>query len=1530
MPTTPVLKARGLNLSPNQLTVEEGSLTQAENIIIRRDDVIEPRRGFKLYGETFGTATDILKQTFVYRERLLRHYNQVLQFQNGINNDGEVNFDNFSGSYSEAETGIRMKSIESNGNFYFTTSDGIKKISAASGSQLSTSSGYITSAGGIKALDIQARLNIELGGQTGFLTQDGAVAYRALWSTFDANNNLIQGTPSQRVEIYNSLETLLIKDFNRLLHTLDIINQSGSLITDGNYVSTLGLTITDSAADVRTNAIALTSKLDNDIVITEDAVDTVTVQRITTTTAEIVFDTDVSDRIAIGDVLDCSGFTSTDFNSRTFTVTSVLTTTVGVTIASGGNFTGTDGSPTADTGGSVQRIKYVSITQPGIPSTPATNDNLVDIQDYISNIIVELQSELTGIISQSLSDTYIIPLDITTTATTLIDITIPENVTENDFLQLYRSPVVEATGTTVLTDLIPNDEMQLAVEVYPSAAEISAGIMTISDVTPDIFLGSYLYTNENTGDGGGIAQANDLPPFAKDINKFKNSVFYANTRTRHRKLLSLLGVENILTDYNNGLNSKTFTSSDVNATTNIITITNHGFIDGQSIRFSNATATNLPGGINQGQIYYILNSDTNTFQITTERDSITPVDITSGGTGTHTVVNILPTLTVLSEDSEEVYSFIKGIKQVTQVVTVADSSDSLNGKYFYINSANNLNEYLIYGQSIGEADSNPGILGKTAIPYYFNTNDADTVIAQILADTINGLLPHDFTATVSTNTVTITNSEFGYTDNASDVDTGFTITTPTSGAGESTTNNEILLSNEESPAIAVDETAKSIVRVINANNDDIINAFYLSTANTVPGRMFFESRELNETPFYLLSNTITVGESFSPDISPQYQIKSISVANPTVITTLSAHGLTTGDTVIINSSNSTPSVNGVREVIVTSSTSFTIDVNVTVAGNFGSFSTTDWVETSENEIKPNRIYYSKTSQPEAVPLTNYFEVGSEEKQILRIAPLRDSLFVFKEDGIYRISGEVIPFTLSLFDESSKLIAPDSLALSDNLIYYWSEQGIVTVSESGVSSPISRPIDTAILKLATSQYQNFRTATFGIGYDSDNAYYVWTVQNIDDEVATICYRFSTLTSTWTTFDKTNTCGIISDVDDKMYLGAGDTNQLEQERKDFTRYDYADREIEIILNQGGYISDSSRLKFDNLISNFEIGDVLVQDQTLTTFIFNGLLNKLDIDPGVNDNDYFDTLEATAGINMKNRLLDLAAKLDADTGVNDTDYESTIESKSGTITNIDIGSPIVITNVGHELFTGRLITIVGSDSVPSIDGNYEVTVIDANTFSITGVTVTTAGTTGTWSTIEPDFTDLMACYNKVIEKLNSDIGVSFANYLLIENTTPQETIIVDIDTTNSYIYVQDALNFVVGSMTLYKAITSTFTYCPNSGGDPYSFKHFRQATMMFDSKAFTNASLSFASDLLPEYVEIPFDGDGSGIFGSAAFGSGFFGGASNAEPFRTLIPKTKQRCRYISTRFEHRVAREAYAVNGMTLTFEPYSLPDRAYRR
>lgn len=68
-----------------------------------------------------------------------------------------------------------------------------------------------------------------------------------------------------------------------------------------------------------------------------------------------------------------------------------------------------------------------------------------------------------------------------------------------------------------------------------------------------------------------------------------------------------------------------------------------------------------------------------------------------------------------------------------------------------------------------------------------------------------------------------------------------------------------------------------------------------------------------------------------------FAVTSISVANPTVVTTDRPHRLTSGQSVLFVESDSTPTLVGTRVVTVLSTTTFTVPITVTVAGTTGRF-----------------------------------------------------------------------------------------------------------------------------------------------------------------------------------------------------------------------------------------------------------------------------------------------------------------------------------------------------------------------------------------------------------------------------------------------------------------------------------------------------------------------------------------------------------------------------------------------------------------
>jgi hypothetical protein len=1821
MSSSVILKATGLQTSPNELDRPDGALIEASNVIIKRDGIIEQRRGFSLYGSELPENTTTVKQLTTYRNRILRHFSTTLQFDS----DGAGNFQSFDGSFTETIAGLRMKFIESNGNLYFTTDEGIKKISARNADDFTTNPDFVVSAGAIKAVDLTGKTIYMPNLQGGWFPQDSAVAYRVLWAYNDLNANLIQGAPSQRLVVSNPMINFLIRDYTRILSNLDTFDNTGTTarINDRNYIQILGLTLNATANELYTNLLQLTTKLDNDILYAnqapstpsaplqivsasvESGIGTVSVtgpasgylspgskiylegftlttrQEIQTVkfdvtptsgkfrlkystveTADIYFDDSLnvsnekitfsvtptggtftltysgntttplafgataatiqtalrllaglSDVVVTGAVNSTTGLTlikptgipslitATSSLTPTTVITTVLstgiqqklravaglenvtvtgainsgtgltltfpaidgdlsqviegsgntlspastittaTTSNGIKTASGdinkgqvvvtaqeiqkltlapaaasGSFTisfngyisdpinynsssssvetiikqvkglqdtsittvgggtnisqisinfGTNSSkssvisiatnstpsvPTISvnstitfnttavgavtlTSPKITSNEYRSLTQPTSPSIPATNDQLVNMQVYLEDILtrlsaensrvissdqkvtfsanptggffvlkygkfnsynlnwddtadqiqVKLRASLTGVdnivvtgvvdsitgltlssvdglsseftvdassldtsITAAVSISNILSFDniaITTTATTELTITIPQGINSNYFFQIYRTSVAQATGVATFDDLVPNEEYQLVYEAYPTESEMTLSSITVEDVTPDAFRGANLYTNSATGEG--ILQANETPPFAKDINRYRNSIFYANTRTRQQLLISLLGVTNMVNSFD---------------------------------------------------------------------------------------INNPPKLTISDGIKSNTYQFVTGQTEVTDVTV---TTIVVNSKYFLISSTTT--DYYVWfsvdGNGVDPKDANPLTLSiRTGIRVNISsTEDTDTdKVAQKIKNVLSSYLS-DFIPTVDNSIVTIQNYSFGVATDSDPGDTGFSINKVQDGRSEDESTLSVLLSTVVSPARAVDETAKSLVRIINKNVNENVYAYYVSSAYDVPGKIYLQARTLEQSAaFYILGNSSIIGQSFNPDISPTSDstITSITIGIDlltSIIVTSSPHEMLTGDQVMITGTKGISDIDGLYTITRIDSTSFSIIKAASANSTTGQFIKASSAVYSENEQRANRIYYSKFQQPEAVPSVNYFDVGAQDKSVLRILPLRNSLFVFKEDGLYRISGESAPFQLELFDVSFNVLAADSVVVCNNVIYAWTTQGIQSLTEGGASI-ISRSIDNIILKTQSANFTSFKTATWGVGYESDNSYLVYTVSQQEDEVATIAYRFSTLTNTWTTYKLSHVAGIINSANDKLYLAASDVAFIEQERKTFSRLDYTDREINSYASSNKISKNAIKLP---TVTGLSVGDVITQDQTITTTNFNILLEKLDLDSAVADDDYLATLKLIQGISPRDQLTGLANKLDLDTGVNYNQFENTIETKNGTITDASAAISTVITTPSpHGLLDGRVITITATNTIPVIDGTYPITVINGTSFSIPAKVVI-AGTSANWTTVDSNFDDLKVCHNFIVSTLNTDAGVSFNNYRPITNNTLMESIIVSINGITKKLTLNLDLDYLIGDIKIYKAFESSFAYSPITFGDPLMLKHVREATMMFETRTLTNGIISFRTDLLPEMIDVPFSLDGNGIFGHVdGFGDGFFGGLSNSAPFRTYIPRQCQRCRYIIIRFSHNVAREDYRVNGCTVTGE-IGQSSRAYR-
>jgi len=219
--------------------------------------------------------------------------------------------------------------------------------------------------------------------------------------------------------------------------------------------------------------------------------------------------------------------------------------------------------------------------------------------------------------------------------------------------------------------------------------------------------------------------------------------------------------------------------------------------------------------------------------------------------------------------------------------------------------------------------------------------------------------------------------------------------------------------------------------------------------------------------------------------------------------------------------------------------------------------------TSTNDERPNRIYFSKFNQPEAVPLVNYIEVGSANAPIVRVIPLRDGIMVLKQDGIFRISNAAPPFTITPIDYNVRILAANTAAELDNKVYFLSDQGVVALSDSD-SQIMSFVLDKTIIEnTSPTLFPNLKATAWGIAYQSDRKYILNMPTSSVDVQARQQYVYNHITEVWTRWTLAVSCGLVFRGDSRLYLGSRNTaptlgSYVYQERKTFTQADFADNE------------------------------------------------------------------------------------------------------------------------------------------------------------------------------------------------------------------------------------------------------------------------------------------------------------------------------------------------------------------------------------
>lgn len=196
-------------------------------------------------------------------------------------------------------------------------------------------------------------------------------------------------------------------------------------------------------------------------------------------------------------------------------------------------------------------------------------------------------------------------------------------------------------------------------------------------------------------------------------------------------------------------------------------------------------------------------------------------------------------------------------------------------------------------------------------------------------------------------------------------------------------------------------------------------------------------------------------------------------------------------------------------------------INASCSASAGSFqpalTTTPTNISFDDCVVRNGLEISKANRPEAIPnqyLVTPIRVGADDWGILRVASNNDSVFVLKDkEGIYRLNisdGGSLPQIDSniLMDNTTYLIAPESVQEINESVYFLSQKGFIRLRTSAID-PISQKIESEIRELSSrvdlTKVRSFRNELrrlYGCYFPGVNA-----------DGTGVTYVYDTYTSKW---------------------------------------------------------------------------------------------------------------------------------------------------------------------------------------------------------------------------------------------------------------------------------------------------------------------------------------------------------------------------------------------------------------------------------
>lgn len=577
----------------------------------------------------------------------------------------------------------------------------------------------------------------------------------------------------------------------------------------------------------------------------------------------------------------------------------------------------------------------------------------------------------------------------------------------------------------------------------------------------------------------------------------------------------------------------------------------------------------------------------------------------------------------------------------------------------------------------------------------------------------------------------------------------------------------------------------------------------------------------------------------------------------------------------------------------------------------------------------NALFCSKYLEAEAVPIVNRFPIGSQDADILRIVALRDSLVIFKEDGVFRLNGDSLQnFTATALDTTVILKAQRSVAVLNNSVYALTNQGVVQVTDTSVRI-ISRQIEP--LLTAVIGKPNLDAFTSGYAIESERLYILSTLDvNTDPSSSNIAYVFNYLTGAWTTWRGQSLAhsGFVDPNDVTYHVLASDRFDVMQLRRNTNKIDYTGQDAAVqcyikTLASATAIAGTTTVCIDAPGHSIIAGDVITisSANTLLTSAFTG----------ASDVDGLRTV-----VSVTDKIICFAADTNASSSTTGTLYWQRGISELSLAAFVNIGEKNIVcaTLVPHGLSTGDAVNVDSVDSnmagAFAADTDYlgyrPVVVLTDTTFYVKANNVATSGAIGTISVRDKRGLLTTLTIAAVTRPQPGDALVSNSKiYRLTDVEAFDGVYICTIDaearfTSKSLVY-------------LHAGYTSRIKFAPITMGTG-TLKQFAEFQCWFrNSIACSQVNVGFStdsrySDKVAEwstFVGTPAGFVSFGGWGSQKWGAFPWGGGTNVEldfetgpavPLRTWVPQKSYLATFIQPELVHSTAGEPIELQSVTL--------------